>query len=151
MEMVLGARLTFSDRLDPQVLARASRLLLDLEPVLGCWWDETPRGADWVRCMGLDEWAVFSLADSDDPDRDSAEFHGTPFHPKGPRLAVSLLRSRDRDDLCVRFDHAAGDGWSAKEVTHLLADTYLGCSTTPTTRRRPGCRRALITPTCGMH
>ena len=124
MEMVLGSRLTFDERLDPELLARASRLLLDLEPVLGCWWDEKSRGADWVRCTGLDERAVFSMADSEDPDRDFAAFHGTPFEPHGPRLAVLLLRSRDHDDLCVRFDHVAGDGWSAKEVTHLLADVY---------------------------
>jgi len=124
MEMVLGSRLKFDERLDPELLARASRLLLDLEPVLGCWWDEKSRGADWVRCTRLDEWTVFSMADSEDPDRDFATFHGTPFEPRGPRLAVLLLRSRDHDDLCVRFDHVAGDGWSAKEVTHLLADVY---------------------------
>lgn len=124
MEMVLGSRLTFAERLDPDALARAARLLLDLEPVLGCWWDESFGGADWVRCADLDEQVVFSTADSDDPDRDAAAFHGTPFDPKGPRLAVLLLRSRDHDDLCVRFDHVAGDGWSAREVTHLLAETY---------------------------
>ncbi len=124
MEMVLGSRLTFSQQLDAQLLARASRLLLDVEPVLGCWWDEKSHGADWVRCDGLDESAVFSTAETEDPDRDCAEFHGTPFNPTGPRLAVLLLRSRDHDDLCLRFDHSAGDGWSAKEVTHLLADVY---------------------------
>ena len=124
MEMVLGSRLTFAERLDVEVLARASRLLLDLEPVLGCWWDTKSRGADWVRCTGLDERVVFSMADSEDPDGDFAAFHGTPFDPRGPRLAVLMLRSRDHDDLCVRFDHSAGDGWSAKEVTHLLADIY---------------------------
>jgi len=124
MEMMLGSRLTFHERLDPELLARTSRLLLDMEPVLGCWWDEKSRGADWVRCVGLDEGAVFSTADSEDPDRDAAAFHETPFDPKGPRLAVLLLRSRDHDDLCVRFDHVAGDGWSAKEVTHLLAEVY---------------------------
>jgi NRPS condensation-like uncharacterized protein len=124
LEMVLGSRLRFADRLDPDVLARAARLLLDLEPVLGCWWDESFRGADWVRCADLDDRAVFEMAASDDPDRDSATFHGMPFDPKGPRLAVLLLRSTDHDDLCVRFDHRAGDGWSAMEVTHLLAETY---------------------------
>lgn len=124
MEMVLGSRLTFADRLDSHALARASRLLLDLEPVLGCWLDKRSRGADWVRCTGLDERSVFSVADSEDPERDSAEFHGAPFDPQGPRVAVLLLRSRDHDDLCIRFDHVAGDGWSAKEVTHLLADVY---------------------------
>ncbi|MDO8964785.1 MAG: hypothetical protein Q7W30_09890 [Coriobacteriia bacterium] len=124
METVLGSRLTFVERLDPRTLARASLLLVDLEPVLGCWLDKRPRSADWVRCEGLDERAVFSMAISEDPDRDSSEFHGNPFDPTGPRFAVLLLRSHDRDDLCVRFDHAAGDGWSAREVTHLLADVY---------------------------
>jgi len=143
LEMVLGSRLTFDERLNPDVMARATRLLLDLEPVLGCWWDETSRGADWVRCTDLDEQVVFSVADSDDPDRDAADFHGTPFELKGPRLAVLLLRSPDRDDLCVRFDHDAGDGWSAMEVTHLLAETYgrllddPGYAPTPRTAPRP--------------
>ncbi|MDZ4170494.1 MAG: hypothetical protein U1E26_12715 [Coriobacteriia bacterium] len=124
METVLGSRMSFAERLDAQILARASRLLLDLEPVLGCWWDGKSRGAEWVRCTGLGEQSAFSMTDSEDPDRDSAEFHGTPFDPKGPRFAVLLLRSQDRDDLCVRFDHVAGDGWSAKEVTHMLAEVY---------------------------
>jgi len=137
MEMVLGARLTFSERLDPEVLARATRLLLDLEPVLGCWWDESPLGAAWVRCAETDAGSAFSMAVSDDPDRDAATFHATPFDPKGPRLAVLLLRGADRDDLCVRFDHVVGDGWSAKEVTHLLAETYTRLLEDPSYRPVP--------------
>ena len=124
LEMVLGSRLTFAERLDPRVLARAVRLLLDLEPVLGCWYDEKLRGAEWVRCPDVDESPVFTTMDSDDRERDSAAFHAIPFDPKGPRLAVLHLRSQHQDDVCVRFDHVAGDGWSAKEVTHLLAETY---------------------------
>jgi NRPS condensation-like uncharacterized protein len=124
LEMVLGSRLTFTERLDPDTLARAVRLLLDLEPVLGCWFDEGLLGAEWSRCSDLDTSVPFSMAESDAPDRDAAVFHSTPFSPKTPRFAVLLLRSREHDDLCVRFDHVAGDGWSAKEVTHLLAETY---------------------------
>jgi len=124
LEMVLGSRLTFTERLDPGTLARAVRLLLDLEPVLGCWLDEGPLDAAWVRCPDLGTSAPFSVVESDEPDRDAAAFHSTPFGPKAPRLAAVLLRSRDHDDLCVRFDHVAGDGWSGKEVTHLLAETY---------------------------
>jgi NRPS condensation-like uncharacterized protein len=124
LEMVLGSRLTFDERLDPDTLARSVRLLLDAEPVLGCWFDERPLRATWVRCADLDASVPFSIAGSDDPDRDAAAFHSTEFRPRTPRLAVRLLRSEEHDDLCVRFDHVAGDGWSAKEVTHLLAETY---------------------------
>jgi NRPS condensation-like uncharacterized protein len=124
MEMTLGVRLTFAERLDPGVLARATRLLLDLEPVLGCWYDEGLRGAEWVRCSDLDEAACFAVVESEDPDHEAVDFHATSFDPRGPRLAVLLVRGPERDDLCVRFDHVAGDGWSAKEVAHLLAETY---------------------------
>jgi NRPS condensation-like uncharacterized protein len=131
LEMVLGSRLTFTERLDPDALARAVRLLLDLEPVLGCSFDERLLSADWVRCPDLDRSVPFSMADTDDPDHNAAVFHSTPFGSKAPRLAVLLLRSRDHDDVCVRFDHVAGDGWSAKEVTHLLGETYSRLSEDP--------------------
>lgn len=123
-EMVLGSRLTFTQRLDPEVLARAVRLLTDLEPVLGCWFDERLLNAGWVRCTDLEVFPLFSMLDTDNADRDAAEFHARSFEERGPRVAVLLLRSVEHDDLCIRFDHVAGDGWSAKEVTHLLAETY---------------------------
>lgn len=123
-EMVLGSRLTFAEFLDVDVLARATRLLLDLEPVLGCWFDAGLRSARWVRCANLDASPPFAMVETDDADRSAADFHATPFEDRGPRIAVLLLRSVGHDDLCVRFDHVAGDGWSAKEVTHLLAETY---------------------------
>ena len=131
MEMVLGARLTFDQHIDADLLGRATRLLLDLEPVLGCWLDERSHGGDWVRCESLDDIPLLSLAQTDDPDRDAAAFHGAPFGAKGPRLAVMLLRSPDHDDVCLRFDHLVGDGWSAMETAHLLAETYTRLSIDP--------------------
>jgi NRPS condensation-like uncharacterized protein len=124
MEMLLGARLTFAGHLDADVLARATRLLLDLEPVLGCWPHEGFKTIEWVRCNGLDERPACSLAETTDPDRDLEAFYSSGLTERGPRLAVRLLRSADRDDVCVILDHLAGDGWSVKEVTHLLAETY---------------------------
>lgn len=112
-EMVLGSRLTFTQRLDPEVLARAVRLLIDLEPVLGCWFDERLLNAGWIRCTDLEVFPLFSMLDTDNADRDAAEFHARSFEERGPRVAVLLLRSAEHDDLCIRFDHVAGDGWSA--------------------------------------
>jgi NRPS condensation-like uncharacterized protein len=143
LEMTLGIRLIFTERLDADVLARATRLLLDLEPVLGSWFDDKHRGEEWTRCTDVDGSALFSVKQSGDPDVDAAAFHVAPFEPKGPRLATLLLNCADHDELCVRFDHVAGDGWSAKEVTYLLAETYTrllgdpGFVPTPRTAARP--------------
>jgi NRPS condensation-like uncharacterized protein len=124
LEMVLGSRLVFSGRLDEEMLARAARLLLDLEPVLGCRYAAGPLRAEWIRCSDSDDAILVSVIETGDPDREAAEFHATPFSAKAPRIAAALLRCDDHDELCVRFDHVAGDGWSAKEINYLLAEVY---------------------------
>lgn len=124
LEMHLGSRLAFDGHLDSATLCRATRLLLDVEPVLGCWLEVKALSARWVRCARLNEESYFTTVETDDPDAEYAAFHGIPFESKGPRLAVRLVRSPGGDEVCIRFDHGAGDGWSAMEVTHLLAETY---------------------------
>lgn len=135
-ELVLGTRLTFADRLDPEVLARATRSVLDAEPVLGCHFrDRSCR--EWQRCENLDAIVPFSIADSSDPATDAASFHDEPFGEREPRLAVRLLRSADRDDLVIRLDHRVGDGWSAKHITYVLADAYSRLLADPGYRPEP--------------
>ena len=122
--LVLGSRLTFDDRLDVAVLSRAVRLMLDAEPVLGCWFKERLLNAHWQRCADLDSSAYASAVDSQDPDVDAERFHGEPFPAQGPRLAVRLLRSAAHDDLCLKVDHLVADGWATKNLTYMLADYY---------------------------
>ena len=124
LNLVLGCRLTFEERLDTRVLARATRLVLDAEPVLGCHLREGLLGAEWERCEALDARVPFSVADTTNPHDDAIAFHDEPFDETGPRVAVRLLRSEDADDLCIRLDHIAGDGWSTKMLAYLLAKTY---------------------------
>jgi NRPS condensation-like uncharacterized protein len=126
LEMVLGSRLVFEPgtRLDPDALRQATRRLLDVEPVLGSWYRPGLARADWVRCDDLDSCVPFVTVECLDPDRDAIEFHARGFETRDPRLAVALLRCTDHDEVCIRLCHLAGDGWSAKEVTHLLAETY---------------------------
>jgi NRPS condensation-like uncharacterized protein len=64
------------------------------------------------------------VAETDDADAAYAAFHAEPFAARGPRLAVRLLRTGAGDQVCIRFDHVAGDGWCAMELTHLLAEMY---------------------------
>ncbi|MDZ4169927.1 MAG: hypothetical protein U1E26_09790 [Coriobacteriia bacterium] len=122
--LVLGCRLTFDERLDAAVLSRAVRLLLDAEPVLGCWFKEGFSGAEWERCANLDDSLYFSVVDTRDIEEDAAAFHGEAFDEHGPRLAVRLLRTEAHDEVCLRLDHIVADGWATKELAYTLADTY---------------------------
>jgi NRPS condensation-like uncharacterized protein len=129
--LMLGCRLTFSERLDADVLSRAVGLLLDVEPVLGCRFQERLVGGYWERCTDLDDAKAFDLVETDDSERDSADFHSQALDARGPRIAVRLLRSRETDDVCLKVDHVAGDGWSVKELACLLAETYTRVSADP--------------------
>lgn len=125
VQLILGYRVTFSDRLDPGVLARAVRRLLDVEPVLGCRaLSEGVVSGVWRRCRNLDDAISSVLVETDDPDTDLAAFYVEALPEDGPRLVVRLLRSANADDLCMKVDHLVGDGWSAKELACLLAEAY---------------------------
>ncbi len=80
--------------------------------------------AEWERCQALDARVPFSVAETTNPHDDAVAFHDEPFDETGPRVAVRLLRSADADDVCIRLDHIAGDGWSTKMLAYLLAETY---------------------------
>ena len=116
--------MTFERRLDADVLARAVRLVLDAEPVLGCSLKERLLGGEWERCADLDASVPFSVVVTGDTDRNCADFHAEGFEAGGPRLAVRLLRSPYGDDLCLKVDHLVADGRAAKELTCLLAEVY---------------------------
>ena len=124
LNTVLGCRLTFGTRLDENVLRRATRLVLDAEPHLGCHLRESLTTAEWERCETLDARVPFAVVETTNPHDDAVAFHDEPFGETGPRVAVRLLRSGDADDVCIRLDHIAGDGWSTKMLAYLLAQTY---------------------------
>ena len=86
----------------------------------------------------------FSVAETTNPHDDAVAFHDEPFDETGPRVAVRLLRSEDADDVCIRLDHIAGDGWSTKMLAYLLAEAYSrvldnpGYAPEPNLEPRPG-------------
>lgn len=124
MDRMLGSRLVFGGQLDAAALEHATRLLLDAEPVLGCWYDGGLRASHWVRCDDSAKQNAFALVTTADPNAAAATFHGAPLGSRAPRFGVGLLRTPTHDELLVRLDHAAGDGWSAQEATYLLGEIY---------------------------
>lgn len=119
----IGVRLVFRGRLDESTLARAVRLTLDAEPVLGCSF-VIERKAFWRRISDLDGASAFTMTETDDPERMLIRFQADGVADAGPQAAVLLLRTPDHDELGIKLSHVPVDGQGAKHYAYLLAGTY---------------------------
>lgn len=118
--MAVHAVLSPAGRLDDERLARAVRLSLDAEPILGCAFVERWFRPYWRRRSDLDETSCLEVRASGDSPAEEDEFFRA---PPGPPLRVLVLRG-ERDRLCIKLDHHLGDGGAVKEYAYLLAEIY---------------------------
>lgn len=131
---------TFAGQVDAERMARAVRLTLDAEPVLGCRFVEHPRRPYWERRDDLDRTPLCPVVEP--PDLESAlwQFMAAPVDPcAGPQLQARLFRS-DRDTLCIRINHMVADAGGTMDYVGLLARTYRELSLDPTYRPQPNLR-----------
>jgi NRPS condensation-like uncharacterized protein len=116
--------MTFEDRLDPTRLARAARLLLDAEPMLGCRFVTGPGRPHWRRRDDLDTSAWCFVRETDDPDAVLRELM-TPVPEHVERtFRLHLLRRPDGDTLVMWITHMLADAYAARECAGLLGEIY---------------------------
>jgi NRPS condensation-like uncharacterized protein len=116
---------TFNQHIDADRLAKAVRLIMDREPVLGCRFVEQGSRPVWERRADLDQLELSRVVETSDMQKDLLEFVTSPTDPRSDALVQArVLRSSDTDTLCVKVNHVAADGAGAQEVAYLLADTY---------------------------
>jgi len=134
----LGGVVQFDGRLDEMRLARAMRLLLDAEPVLGCRFDADAAPPVWRRLDGLDEAHLLDVSESTDPAGAAAAFIAQPFESDGvPRVAAALVHGAAGDTLSVRIGHVAADGGALKEALYLIGEIYRQLGERPDWRPAP--------------
>ena len=113
-------------RIDDARLARAARLTLDAEPIMGCRFVERLRPY-WRRRTDLDHLALVSVArcaDEDDLQAALMEFLTAPGDPRHePLVRVKVLRAAS-DTVCVKVDHTAADTGGTRDYLYLLCKTY---------------------------
>lgn len=116
--------LSFAGRLDEARLARAARLLLDAEPILGCRFEPHPVRPVWRRRDDLDSrgWCVVHTVE--DPEERIRDL----LIPKAKHLdqnfLAHLIRHPGGDTLLVWMSHLIADGFAAGECASLLATLY---------------------------
>jgi len=114
----------FSGRIDASRMARAVRLSLDVEPVLGCRFVERKWRPYWERIAGIESCNPFTVETVSGNDNGIHEFMAGTIDPaSGPLVRVRLFRS-DTDTLCIILHHMAADGVGIRRYAYLLAKIY---------------------------
>ena len=118
--MAIQCVLSLSDRVEERRLARAVRLALDAEPILGCRLVDRWFRPFWQRDPAIDDLPYFAIRTTSDPLADMQVFIDAP--PDCPLQAL-LLRG-ESDVLCIKLDHRVGDGKALLDCAYLVADIY---------------------------
>lgn len=109
-----------SEQPDAAILRSAIEDLIELQPVLGCCFDETKDPPLWTSAEDdalFSERCVESL-----PHGLETLLLRTPMQRRA--MDVTLLKAPNQTAICLRFDHAATDGSGAKACLSLLAKCY---------------------------
>jgi NRPS condensation-like uncharacterized protein len=116
--------LAFDRIIDEERLARAVRLTLDAEPVLGCRFVMHPWHPSWQRRNDLDQVVLCSLTQTTALDQALHSFLTRAADPcRDPLVEVLILRS-STDTICIRLDHTVADASALKDFASLLASFY---------------------------
>lgn len=121
----------FSGRVDEERLARAVRLTLDIEPVLGCRFVERPFRPYWERCPGLDAIPLCRVIQTQDLESEIHKYLVEPLEPcEGPQVQVRVFRSTG-DTLVIKMSHTVTDAHGLVDYLTLLAKTYRNLADDP--------------------
>ena len=116
--------ISLEGRLDEERMARAVRLTLEEEPVLGCRFVLRRWRPYWERREDLDSIDTLLLVDDDRIEERLWSFITQPMDPcKDLQVQIGIFRSRC-DKLCIKLNHVAADGEGAKRYAYLLASVY---------------------------
>ncbi len=120
----LHAVVTFDQHVDEIRMARAVRLAMDVEPVLGCRFVVHPWRPYWQRRTDLDQLALCPVIETADLEQDLIRFATRPIDPyTDPQVQAHIFRNAT-DTLCIKADHVAADAAGVKEIAYLIAAIY---------------------------
>lgn len=119
----------FEGHIDADRLARAMRLCMDAEPVLGCQYVDHWIFPSWKRFSDehLDQFAMLEIEEGDDETRQSAldRFLGRQvIYEEQPQFYALLLRHDRHDRVVIKVNHQVVDAGGTKELGYLIARMY---------------------------
>lgn len=116
--------ISFGGFLDEGHLRTAAAAVIAGFPLLGSRFVECDKPY-WEVLPDIDFNTLVRIHVSCDPDADLPAILAIPVDPAtGPQLCLHLIRSGDRDTLCITVHHAAMDARGLISCTQLLAESY---------------------------
>ncbi len=143
MKALIHVQVSFEQHLDPDILQRAVRLSLDVEPVLGCRFVEQDPQPHWQRFEALDGIQWMECTSPDHKEEAVEKFIKGPFFHEGQLLNVCLFQTAEGDTMCVKISHSCSDARGLTDYLKLLAGIYTLLLKDPDYCPRPhtsGCR-----------
>lgn len=135
--------ISFAEKLDEQRLARALRLSLDAEPVLGCRLIEKDGRQYWQRRKDLDTLKLVEIIETDQQEDEVHKYLVEPLDLDNDPLVQARLLRADSDTLCIKVNHIVADAAGVKEIVEMVANIYTELGNKPSLRPLPniyGCR-----------
>ncbi|MGG0537712.1 hypothetical protein [Priestia aryabhattai] len=116
--------LELEGKIDKDIMARAVRLSIDAEPVLGCEFVETEQDPFWKRFKNIDEmnWCLFE--ECKDKELALDRFFASTLFPHTRQLQTKIIRTEENDILCLTINHSCSDVAGVKEYLHILSNIY---------------------------
>lgn len=136
-DMQIHCIISFANLIDEHRMAKAVRLTLDAEPILGCRFAVHGRRIRWESRTGLNNAELFGFKASENVEGEMLRFLSEPSDPcKDPTVHVLLIRS-DRDRLCIKVSHVVADAGGVKDYAYLLASVYRKLADNPEYKPAP--------------
>jgi NRPS condensation-like uncharacterized protein len=127
----LHAVIYFQDLLDKECLRKAVLLSMEIVPILGSRFVVNPFRPHWERGQ-YEAKDVITYIECSNPETEIERFlTGLTNEYTGPQLRVGIIRSSNKDSLCILMNHMVCDGTGFKEYLYLLSRIYseLQCGT----------------------
>ncbi|TNE45086.1 MAG: hypothetical protein EP343_27845 [Deltaproteobacteria bacterium] len=130
-DLQLHCVMKLEGRVNPERMARAVRLTMDREPILGCYLHERGWNPSWRRRDDLDQAIICSVEHTQDKDAALQRFLVRDLNPAtDPLVHVHILRE-ETDTIVVKLSHLIADAAATKQYVYLLASYYRALGTQP--------------------
>lgn len=120
----LSCILRINGRVNEEIMKKAIRISIDVQPILGCRLIENDDVAMWEQRGDLDEIEICTLVETDNIEGGLAAFIALRYNfAHDCQVKVKIFRS-ETDTVCLKVYHACCDAGGLKEYLHILASIY---------------------------